>query len=210
MAVEQTLLIDIGRNNYSSGDLYGNGRFGGRGNGLSRGNGPYFSRPTATRDLLPDSTHELKDLIRQMDRRVDRLEANQNNFRQTVMAEWTALNIDKRIRLFNNAKNTWSEAEQICKANLGTLLLIESDEDNRRISELLRNVTESEKDKQLYWIGAQAVVSINFPTDKYNNFDRSADGGIVEEQQGCAAMSSLKGKWASRDCLERHSFICQT
>lgn len=165
------------------------------------------------------------------------------------MAEWIALSVDKRVRWFSNAKRSWREAAEICEANAGKLLTIESEEENHRVTELLGNLNGGDsanrgeqqspiaKSTFLYWIGAQAMRFYSLPPDtKYTNFDadmvvsRSANNGSLSaeetvmlqrqfdhtetttERGGCAAISTsnaTKGKWLSRDCSERHNFICQ-
>lgn len=147
---EQRVIIDFGKN-YSgraqpieSDDFYG--RFSGLG-GVAKAK-PIASTYIARSEALPSSLDELKDLIRQMDRvfsgrieslaqRVSRLEAHGNSQvhrHQSVHAEWIALSVDKRIRLFQDARETWLDAKQICEENSGSLLLIETEEENKRIT----------------------------------------------------------------------------
>ena len=69
-----------------------------------------------------------------MPQRLDRLEANQRNFRHAALAEWNSFSVDKRIKMFSHMKSGWSEAEEVCRAHSGQLLQIESADENRRIS----------------------------------------------------------------------------
>ncbi|KAI1718943.1 lectin c-type domain-containing protein [Ditylenchus destructor] len=156
--------------------------------------------------------------IESLSKRIDRLENNNNyggNLRQAVQAEWTALNIDnsnKTIRVFHAAKNNWTEAVEICKENFGSLLHIESEEENQRISDMLRNTTDIDDDHKspLYWIGEEAMATLILPPERYSNFDTTEDTP-TEQHRGCAAVTAgNEGKWLSRDCAERHDFICQT
>ena len=66
--------------------------------------------------------------------RLDRLEANQLHFRHVALADWSAFSVDKRIRVFGNVQSNWPEADQVCRAHGGTLLQIESEQENQRIS----------------------------------------------------------------------------
>ncbi|KAH7706548.1 C-type lectin [Aphelenchoides avenae] len=152
--------------------------------------------PNPVRALVRQLERSFNERIEELSQRVDRLEANQANFRHSVMADWTQLSNGKRIRVFNT-KNSWSEADEVCRAHSGKLLHIDSEAENRRITDFLNGY-----DQTLYWIGAQTMVSFNLPRGRYHNFDGST------EEQGCAALSTA-GKWHNRECNQLLSFICQ-
>jgi len=156
--VEQRLIIDLGKGSGGGGD-------GGESSSENTGSPVRSKAPRRFRaEGSPDSLDEIRALIKEMDKvltsridslakRVDRLEANQNSLRHTQMAEWTALSDEKRIRMFTS-KNTWLEAERVCKINSGSLLLVDSEEENRRALEMLQSMSSDAGDAALYWIEA--------------------------------------------------------
>lgn len=85
------------------------------------------------------------------------------------------------------------------------------------------------EEENLYWIGTQAELSFPIDQQRYNNFKElktmylknnsisNSSSSKIEISKNleqptinCVAISpNLDGKWFSRNCQERHGFICQ-
>ena len=76
-------------------------------------------------------------------------------------------------------------------------------------------------DNGIYWIGTQTTLrfDISSVAGNYSNFEgndlhngNGTDEHLLPEpvHQMCGAISSRNGgRWMNRECLEKHSFICQ-
>ncbi|KAI6197751.1 hypothetical protein M3Y94_01262000 [Aphelenchoides besseyi] len=187
-AYENTLIIDLGNPNKKANDQRWPS-----------------SRDQATQELTAN-IKEVKNLVVQMDRqfnerldrldqRITRLETNQKSVQYMMAAsDWKPLSdANKKIRVFT-ARSKWEDAEEVCRAHSGKLLTVESDDENRRVTDYLQNYEQN-----LYWMGIQTNITFTVPA--YHNFDRG-------DQDRCAALSTA-GKWTRRECTEEHGFICQ-
>ena len=171
-------------------------------------------------------------------KRLDRLEANQQNLRRATLADWPAFSVDKRVRIFDHTRSTWIDAQRECSEHAGTLLEIDSESENERIngknvkiflfykfSEMLTNSGSNNRPNDHYWIGVQIMLQFSNGSSiigNYSNFEEQNNSENTQNQKlpkglvmkRCAAISASQttkseGRWLSLECSEKHGFICQ-
>uniref|UniRef100_A0A1I8BAB8 C-type lectin domain-containing protein n=1 Tax=Meloidogyne hapla TaxID=6305 RepID=A0A1I8BAB8_MELHA len=162
-----------------------------------------------------------------IEKRLDRLEANQQHLRRAALADWPSFSVDKRVRIFAHPRSGWTDAQRECAEHAGTLLEIDSESENERINEMLTN-SGSDRPHDLYWIGVQIMLQFSNGSSiigNYSNFDEqkyfaSENSQNLQQSKGlmmkrCAAISASQttkiegGRWLSLECSEKHGFICQ-
>nr|CAD2173357.1 unnamed protein product [Meloidogyne enterolobii] len=186
--------------------------------------------------LSSNSIEKLRELIKRLEeifstrfehllRRLDRLEANQQNLRRATLADWPAFSVDKRVRIFDHTRSTWIDAQRECSEHAGTLLEIDSESENERINEMLTNSGNSNRPNDHYWIGVQIMLQFSNGSSiigNYSNFEEQNNSENTQNQKlskglvmkRCAAISASQttkseGRWLSLECSEKHGFICQ-
>ncbi|CAD5228712.1 unnamed protein product [Bursaphelenchus okinawaensis] len=148
------------------------------------------------KEIVYRMEHVFNDRIKNLSDRVSRLE-NRQILQDDQHIDWKPLGTSgKKIKVFSS-ESTWSEAKRTCVAHGGKLLEIQSDNENRKITEYLQNF-----DSTLFWIDAQITVSLRLPTGRYQNFQNDSTG------KDCTALN-IMGKWTRMECSERHGFVCQ-
>uniref|UniRef100_A0A914M2N0 C-type lectin domain-containing protein n=1 Tax=Meloidogyne incognita TaxID=6306 RepID=A0A914M2N0_MELIC len=161
-----------------------------------------------------------------IEKRLDRLEANQQNLRRATLADWPAFSVDKRVRIFDHTRSTWIDAQRECSEHAGTLLEIDSESENERINEMLTNSGSNNRPNDHYWIGVQIMLQFSNGSSiigNYSNFEEQNSNSENTQNQKlskglvmkrCAAISTSQttnseGRWLSLECSEKHGFICQ-
>lgn len=107
-----------------------------------------------------------------------------------VIAEWEKVG-DSRVKPHTVAK-TWDEASHHCQVYSATLVRINDEESNRKISDLIQFESSS-----LHWIGVEGS----------SHVDRLPFHRFAKPQRVCIALEK-GGSWVSRDCSEKLPFIC--
>nr|CAD2180206.1 unnamed protein product [Meloidogyne enterolobii] len=142
-------------------------------------------------------------------KRLDRLEANQQNLRRATLADWPAFSVDKRVRIFDHTRSTWVDAQRECSEH----------------AEMLTNSGSSNRPNDHYWIGVQIMLQFSNGSSiigNYSNFEEQNNSENTQNQKlskgfvmkRCAAISTSQttnseGRWLSLECSEKHGFICQ-
>ncbi|CAD5235736.1 unnamed protein product [Bursaphelenchus xylophilus] len=141
--------------------------------------------------------HVFNERIKNLSDRVSRLENRQILHDGDPHIDWKPLGTNgKKIKVFST-EATWSDAKRTCTSYGGKLLEIQSDNENRKITDYLQNF-----ETNLFWIDAQVSVSVRLPAGRYQNFQNN------RTEKDCTALNVL-GKWVRMDCTERHGFVCQ-
>uniref|UniRef100_A0A915P0K5 C-type lectin domain-containing protein n=1 Tax=Meloidogyne floridensis TaxID=298350 RepID=A0A915P0K5_9BILA len=116
-----------------------------------------------------------------IEKRLDRLEANQQNLRRATLADWPAFSVDKRVRIFDHTRSTWIDAQRECSEHAGTLLEIDSESENERINEMLTNSGSNNRPNDHYWIGVQIMLQFSNGSSIIGNYSNFEEQNIIQK-----------------------------
>ena len=115
-----------------------------------------------------------------------------------------------RIQIVDNKNVTWEEALNHCETYHSRLLWIEDDEDQKAVSQWLKNSPVS---ASTFWIGLRQSTVFGFWIwhDRIVNLNYWKDGKPPDIllSKHCGVISGSDSKWSAEDCGIKLPFICE-